>query len=156
MTIPDGWQLVPKVPTVEMIEAIPHEATVEEEWSAMLAAAPPPPEDSEVAAGREAPGVAGATYRLLDRFDWRETAPWARGEMLRGTEPHLLFEVAAGCVASVVLQVAGLMTRSQMREAARAIMTKASLLLEEDIEKVIQAKKGQTALHNQIRLVVDR
>lgn len=176
MKIPDGWVLVPRQATKEMIEAgnstIENEIDVEADspegsyhvvrtsaahktWNSLLAAAPAPPEDAEIAAGQDAPGVPGATYRLLKRFDWRETTGWARAEMLRGTEPHVLFEVAAGCVASVVLQVAGLMTRSQMREAARAILTKASLVLEDDLQKVAQSKKQTTILHNNIRVVKD-
>ena len=42
-TIPEGWQLVPKVATPEMTKALYEYAFAEDSWQAVLAAAPPPP-----------------------------------------------------------------------------------------------------------------
>lgn len=108
---------------------------------------------AEVDAGKQAPGLPGAMYRLIDRCDYREVEGWLRGEVLRGTEERFIYDAVAAMIAASALQVAGHRSRSDIRHTAQIMMTKAALVLESDIATVIKAKKASTVLHNNIRLV---
>lgn len=169
MRTPDGWVLVPREPTEDMIDAglratavhldiqgsglTVNREKMRRRYAGMLAAVPPPPKDPEIATGVTMTGIAGAMYRLIDCCDYRFIMGWVRSEIIRNTDEHLIMEAAAAMVASTVLQVAGLRTRSVVRETARAIMTKASHLLEKDLQEMLKAKKADSVLKNNIRLV---
>lgn len=170
MKVPDGWKLVPIEPDRAMLRAaqgltpivsnrLPtlwDTPTLEQMgalYAGVLAAAPPPPVDQEIAAGITAEGLAGAMYRLLARCDYREVQGWLRGEIIRNTEQQTILDTAAAMVSSAVLQVAGMATRSMMRQVARAVMTMASEILEKDIQELGTAKKAETVLKNNIRIV---
>ncbi len=166
MKVPDGWVLVPKAihPDMVMAAARDHvggysilgvsDPDMRLALERAIAAAPPPPADPEIEAGKLMDGYAGAVYRLIDRCDYRETQAWMRGEILRQTSQDDIINAAAAAVEAIALQCAGLVTRSQMREFARRILTKAATVLEDDIQAMIAAKKSDTVLHNRIRLVV--
>ena len=159
MKIPDGWVLVPREPTEEMLSAVyggtlGNDEDERETWRAFLQTAPLPPTDPEIEAGKMMDGYAGAVMRLIDRCDYREVAAWMTSEILRGTKQEDIILAAAAMVEATLLQCASKVTRSQMRQFAAAIGTKAAIVLEQDIQAMIDAKKSDTVLHNRIRLVV--
>lgn len=162
--IPDGWVLVPKVPTREMVSAAVrdgegfnllgvNEMQFAEAFRRALAAGPPPPGDPEVELGKQATGLAGATYRFIDRCDYREAMGWMKSEILRGTEQIHIIETVAGVIAGIATGAAGNIARSQMREFARRVMTLAAHVIEKDITALIDHKKADVVLHNRIRVV---
>jgi len=122
-------------------------------YATLIRAAPAPPVEREVALGKETPGVTGAMYRLLERCDYREVGPWIRGEVIRTTEQRVVIGAIAAMVASCVVQLAGMVTRSQMQLIARECMQWAVKLLDEDIAALQQHKKAETVIQNRIRVI---
>lgn len=164
MKIPDGWVLVPREPTEAMIENGLRDSEGFNElgvaddklaraYVGTLTAAPSPPADPEVEAGKLMDGYAGAVMRLIDRCDYREVAAWMTSEILRGTKQEDIILAAAAMVEATLLQCASKVTRSQMRQFAATIGTKAAQVLEQDIAAMIANKKSDTILHNRIRIV---
>lgn len=107
----------------------------------------------EIETGSQLEGLPGAMWRLLDKADVCEIERWFRGELVRGTPQVTIFDCVSAFIASSALQVAGRISRTQMRQAAQAIMIKASELLERDIAELQDAKKQSTVLRNNIRVV---
>lgn len=152
--IPDGWVLVPKVPTDVMVTAaLAAPIGLANVYVAMVCAAPPPPGDPEVELGKSAPGLTGATYRFIDRCDYREAIGWMRSEILRNTQQIHIIEVVAGAIAGIAIGAAGNIARSQMAEFARRVMVLADHVVKKDVVELTQHKKAETVLHNRIRLV---
>lgn len=108
------------------------------------------PATQELDIGAETPGLVGALYRLMGRCDYREVAAWLRGEIVRNTAEDFVLDAIAGMLGSIVLQVAGMRPRFQVRETGQRLMRDAVNLFERDVQVLLAPK---SPLHNHLRAV---
>ncbi len=104
-----------------------------------------------IAEGAEKGGAEGAFWRLMLHNDVDESVPrWIAGERIRGTPPDYLLEAAANILASISIQVVGVVGGPKGADAAaRDLMIRASSHLEQRVQEAIQS------LQPRIRIVKD-
>jgi hypothetical protein len=95
----------------------------------------------EVRAGVEFDGFPGSMWRFIAQIDYRRVGIWFNGEKVRGVPQACIFDAAAACVASILLQVVGGIVRTQMKPAAREILEHAVKFLDRDIDALSAHKK---------------
>lgn len=130
-----------------------HDQTAEAAKSLSAAMTKAEEHAQEIAVGSDLEGIAGAVWRLLGRCDYREVEGWIKSEVIRGTPMVTIMDTLSAMIAATTLQMAGRVNRTQMRQCARDIMTKAAELLERDLQELAAAKKTDTILRNNLRIV---
>lgn len=124
------------------------------EWAALKAAlALDAQEREEIRVGCEHDGPSAVLWRLVAQCDYQRVQTWFRGEIIRGTPQHHIFNCIAAMVSSAVLQIAGGVQRHTMRPCAQEIMTKAANALEEDLAKLMDHKKADAVIRRGLKII---
>jgi hypothetical protein len=104
-----------------------------------------------IAEGAAKGGAEGAFWRLMLHHDLDEAVPrWIAGERIRGTPPDLLLEATANIIASIAIQVVGVVGGAKGADAAaRDLMIRSGAHLETRVQEAVRS------LEPRIRIVKD-
>lgn len=106
---------------------------------------------AHIAEGAKKGGAEGAFWRLMLLYDVDVAVPrWIAGERIRGTSPDELIDATANIIASIAIQVVGVVGGPKGADfAARDLMVRSSAHLEQRVREAVQS------VHQPIRIVKD-